>query len=51
LRGDPGKIGRNAVAWDSPDERLSSAANQLQRRFQADLDLSERMRKLLEAFP
>jgi hypothetical protein len=39
------------MAWDGPDERLSSAAKRLQARFKKELDLAERMRKLLEALP
>jgi hypothetical protein len=46
LRGNPGKIFGNAVAWDGPDKRLNSAAKRLQTRFKSDLNLPERMRKL-----
>jgi hypothetical protein len=51
LRGDPGKIEGNAVVWDGPNQRLTSAAKPLQIRFKKDLDLAERMRKLLDALP
>jgi hypothetical protein len=51
LRGDLGIIFGNAVVWDGPNQRLNSAVKRLQIRFKKDLDLAERMRKLLEAFP
>ena len=49
--GDPGKIEGNAVAWDGPDERLSSETKRLQIRFKKELDFAERMRELREALP
>jgi hypothetical protein len=45
MRGDPDNIGGNAVAWDGPDERLSSETKCLQIRFKKELDFAERMRK------
>jgi hypothetical protein len=51
LRGEPGKIGGNAVAWDGPNQRLNSAAKRLLISLKKDLDLAEGVRSLLEALP
>jgi hypothetical protein len=51
LHRDPGKIGRNAVAWDGPTNDYIQPMKRLRIRIKKDLDLAERMRKLLEALP